>query len=173
MKKIKIILLLVFLLGIFTTCHKYPDGPAISFRTKMCRITGVWDLQYYEVDGFDSTSYVLNSPYYCRYYFQSGDKPCRGDESDHRFNLIAIRQGTVDACCGWAWDNSKATIGIDIIIETPGFLSIGAYTGGGRWDIQRLTNKELWLQMSNQRWGNFVYGNRKYYMRLKKISEKP
>jgi len=171
-KRISYCLLLLFITGIFSTCKKYPDGPRLSLRTKMARITGVWDLEYYEVDGIDSTNYVLNSPYYCRYYFKSENKPCRGDVSDHRFNLIAVNQSTVGSCCGWDWDNNKATIGIDIIIETTGFLAIGAYTGGGRWDVQRLTNKELWLKMSEKRWGNFVYSNRKYYMKLKKVSEK-
>ena len=74
MKYRKYILLFLLVAFCFTDCKKYPEGPTFSLRTKMARITGVWDVEYYEASGIDSTSYVLSSPCYCQYYFSMNTK---------------------------------------------------------------------------------------------------
>ena len=59
MKTTFLLTLIVALL--FTSCKKrFPDGPLISFRSKLERIQGVWNLSAYLVNGVDSTRYYNN-----------------------------------------------------------------------------------------------------------------
>ncbi|MBI4929161.1 MAG: hypothetical protein HY841_00240 [Bacteroidetes bacterium] len=171
MKKIiSYCLLFCFCTLFFTTCKKYPEGPKVSLRTKMARITGVWDVEYYEVDGIDSTSYILNSPYYYRYYFQRGPGACISKEM-HPLDLIMVNQVSQKHCCGWDISDSKDYIYIEVPAASQfySFFPLGGIVKGG-WDIQRLTNKELWLKLSDI---YVKYHNHNYYMKLKKVSEKP
>jgi len=39
-------------------CQKYPDGPAISFKSRTERISNTWKIDNYKVNGTDYTSLV-------------------------------------------------------------------------------------------------------------------
>ena len=54
----KKILLLFITIVLLYGCKKYPDGPAISLLSKESRITGEWDVEYFSVNGYDSTEYL-------------------------------------------------------------------------------------------------------------------
>lgn len=167
MKTKKYILLFLLVVFCISDCKKYPDGPRISLLTKMCRITGVWDVEYYEVDGIDSTSYILNSPYYYRLYFQRGHKSCIGDGFSP-LDLIFVNKNISAGCAGWGLSRSKEILGIDIAFSTAGFHPLGGAWKDSSWEIQRLTNKELWLKQSSTKYYPHIN-----FMKLKKISEKP
>lgn len=47
----------VIILGI-QGCDKYPEGPAISFKTRTERISNNWNVDNYKVNGTDYTSLV-------------------------------------------------------------------------------------------------------------------
>jgi hypothetical protein len=59
--KIKFALLIVFA-GLLTfgieSCKKYPDGPAISLKTRKERVANTWRVDNYKVNGTDFTSLV-------------------------------------------------------------------------------------------------------------------
>ncbi len=171
--KRKYLLVFLFIAFCITDCKKYPEGPTISLRTKMARITGVWDVEYYEANGIDSTSYVLSSPCYCRYYFSNSS-----NKSHPVAYGFSFRNSASPGSCGgdngwWGWSDKKTSIGLYATLFG-GFTPIGAYGNGAIWDIQRLTNKELWLKMNSDNPSyNYAYSHKNYYMKLKKVSEKP
>jgi hypothetical protein len=154
-KKVTYFLLLVFLAGILATCKKYPEGPFFSFRTRMQRITGVWDLELYSSNGVDSTSIIKALPCYCYYSF----KKDHVTESELEFVLISP-----SSSCGgsgtWYFAFGKSSVVITIYPGT-GFTPLGTYGTGGK--ILRLSNKELWIRSG--------LGSYSTEMHFKKISE--
>lgn len=46
-----------------TSCKKYPEGPAISLRSKTARVANTWKVEQYTVNGVDYTSQLTNSGY--------------------------------------------------------------------------------------------------------------
>lgn len=56
MKKVTIALSAAFLLAtILSSCKKYEEGPALSFRSKDARVINDWDVKYALEDGADKT----------------------------------------------------------------------------------------------------------------------
>lgn len=61
MKKSKLLTAFLFaalLLSIVPACKKYPEGPAISFRSRAERVANTWKVDNYKVNGSDYTSLV-------------------------------------------------------------------------------------------------------------------
>ena len=56
---LKIIFLLFLSFTILSSCKKYPDGPALSLRSKMNRVTNVWTIEKYLIDDVDQTTAML------------------------------------------------------------------------------------------------------------------
>ena len=143
LKRFTYFLLLVFVASTLTTCKKYPEGPNFTLRTAMCRITGVWDVTYYEANGIDSTSYVFNSPCYCRYYFS------KSRSGDNSYDL-SLRSVDSLGYCGsggeWSFYNKYKNVEIVIAGYAGSFSPIGAYGRTACWEIQKLTKEELWLK---------------------------
>lgn len=165
----KHILLFLLLIFCFTDCKKYPEGPNFTLRSAKCRITGVWELEYYEANGLDSTSYILSDPCYSRYYFKNDPKGCnRLDERQLKF--IPVNGLSCDGEGGWNFGRTKDYLSLDMCSM---LSSLGAYGRGASWKIRRLTNKEMWLKMNDEKGANKDYTHQNYYMKLKKISEKP
>ena len=56
MKKVTFALSAAFLLAVvLSSCKKYEEGPALSFRTKDARVVNDWDVKYALEDGKDKT----------------------------------------------------------------------------------------------------------------------
>ena len=57
--KRSILILTIITLGlsafIFTGCRKYPDGPALSLKSKSARLTNTWKVESYLKNGNDMT----------------------------------------------------------------------------------------------------------------------
>ncbi len=155
MKNIKIILLFIFLAGILPTCKKHPDGPTISLRTKKSRVMGHWDINKYLVNGADSTQSLLSrvscaTPIYF-YQMDKGDKECSIScpPTTYRYS-------------NWFFEDDKKILAFSnsdtsSVSYPPLHLSGRAKE---HWEIQRLTNKEMWLKTTTD--------NIEYYIELKK-----
>ncbi len=159
MKNIKIILLFVFLAGILSTCKKYPEGPIISFKTKMARVVGSWNIGKYTVNGSDSTQALL-SRVPC-------ERPMRF-EKPKGGNVVCyfVCSGAISIDGLWSFEGNKEKLHIKNYADTAikvAFPPISLSPNSPRyinWDIIRLTNKEMWLKVN--------YNNAEYYVELKR-----
>jgi hypothetical protein len=58
--KISILILLVgIMIPSLQSCKKYPDGPALSFRSRTARVANTWKVDNYKLNGTDYTSLVV------------------------------------------------------------------------------------------------------------------
>ncbi len=135
MKKFRLTMLMAATLVIvlnFSSCGKYEDGPAFTFRSKKGRLSGEWEIvkvgnqtiSGYEVvwefekdgDWSQNFSYSYGGSTYS--YTYNGD---------------------------WEWKSSKEELEIS--------YNDGGTVNSQRFEILRLTNKELWLEdEQNEKW---------------------
>lgn len=160
-KRIQLIII-VLLMTSFFACKKYEEGPIISLRTKMHRIAGSkedhkqWDVEYFSVDGVDSTGFLRNKPQYGKYIFSAKDQ--EGNcEYVYQSNSTTYREWGK-----WNFIDKKNNLEIYYYPKpntTP--FSVGAYNATYQvWEIQRLTEKDLWLKCT--------YQNKEYYVKFKR-----
>ena len=153
MKKLPVILLFVFLAGGISTCKKYPDGPWFSLRTAMARVAGSWKVESYIVNGNDSTD-VINSRLPCEYIVRFS-KP---EKSSPGYCSISCTYPLVGGGTGsWGFGENKTQLRIDGPTNNPTSQAFPPL--GFTWNIQRLTNKEMWLKTN--------YAGNDYYIELK------
>jgi hypothetical protein len=112
----KKLLILFFVSGtlVFTQCKKYPEGPAISLRSKQERIANTWKVSKYLENSVDKTSdfntifnnYVLTTTkggdYTITYkalslanYSESGSWSLSSDKEDITFTQSSPNNGSV------------------------------------------------------------------------------
>jgi len=143
-----------------TACKKYPDGPLLSFETKMNRIAGIetkqWNVDYYSINGYDSTAYLQAQPYYGQYSFYS-------KKSKNPNGFFFSSNNSTDAASGdWKFVNNKEDLNILLTFHSPSFLQFNTNPYIGRdvtWKIRRLTDSDLWLKTT--------YNGKEYFMKLK------
>ena len=154
MKKVVFFLLILFT---HAGCKKYPDGPLISLRTKEHRLTGEWDVEYFSINGYDSTAYLKSKPFYGKYVFSK-------QEDSHGRKFFAVEPTSVTHAYGsWEFTNRKEDVKISCDqtnCDTLSYTTVGAY---GRlnitWEIRRLKDKELWLKTT--------YNGKEYFVKFK------
>jgi hypothetical protein len=135
----KTIFLLIAITMLFTNCKKkYEEGPAISLRSVMHRLYGVYQLTSYTVDGIeslDSYNDSLSLTFTIRYddyneetYFKIDGKRKDGKETFVSFRWILLEKGRYIS-----------------ISDTYGNIGIGPFGQGKKplWHILRLTNSEI------------------------------
>ncbi len=122
-----------------TDCTKYPEGPAISLRTKTNRIAGVWFIQKYEIDGVDSLQHMGFETH--EYVF--GDKSCAQSVAGR--NCLS--------CSGdgeWYFPGGKRDRISFIFFASPSPFSyaydIDPQLSSRVWLIKKLKNKEMILE---------------------------
>ncbi|MCX6295116.1 MAG: hypothetical protein NTX97_03445 [Bacteroidetes bacterium] len=125
----------------FSGCKKYPDGPLFSIYSPQVRILGEWDVNYFSVNGFDSTSYLKAQPFYARYYIRSS----KLDNYSTFFALLNPGTG-YNGQGYWMFLENKTKIYFHLdLIYVPG--NIGPYCANDiTWKIRRLKKDELWLE---------------------------
>ncbi len=115
----KKLLILFFVSGtlVFTQCKKYPEGPAISLRSKKERIANTWKASKYLENSVDKTSdfnaifnnYILTTTkggdYTITYkvlsvanYSESGSWSLSSDKEDITFTQSSPNNGSVTTC---------------------------------------------------------------------------
>jgi len=134
-------------------CKKYPDGPLISLRSVKHRLAGTWDVEYFSINGNDSTSYLKSKYYYGMYaLFQKHDSHvCTYLLNDPNYTLRGDWQ---------LIDNKSRKLGI-YFFPWPGYSEhLGPYRASAEWEIRRLTEKEMWLKT--------IYNDgREYFVKFK------
>jgi hypothetical protein len=125
---IKISLFIVFIS--FASCKKYENGPAISLMSKKARISNIWKVDTYYLNGRDKTTeyrqLVVREKLI---FFQSGE---------FQYSELA----------NWVWATPEYSgkwkfVNDDEEVElTPNVSSVKTKT----YKILRLKNKSLWLE---------------------------
>lgn len=125
MKK-NIFLLFIFLAFSFAGCKKYKDGPFISLRTKIDRISNIWMLDKYIVNGEDSTLQYADFTY--RF------------SKDKSYDFFGTVNGVAWARSGdWEFIDSKKSIRLENLGSTSTY----------EYHITKLRNKELWFEQQD------------------------
>lgn len=109
----------------FTGCKKYDEGPAFSLSSKKVRVAGTWKFKSFIDNGNDDTQYFIDS----QWEFQKD-----GDFKD-------IENGNVYL---GSWEFASDKEAIDLTYDGDTY----------RWNITRLTNKEMWLERNDS--GHFI-----------------
>ena len=108
------------------SCNKYDDGPAFSLRTKKGRLVGEWKLDKVIYQG---QTQPLDSDYEIIYEFESnGDFEQTIEYGSYSYGYSGE----------WEFDDNGEELEIQINGE-----------GTDTWEINRLTNSELWLEDGN------------------------
>lgn len=154
-KHFKNFVLLVIASGFILTagCKKYPDGPLLSLRTKKQRLGAIWDVEYFSINGNDSTSYLKNQPFYGMYDFVVNH-----DSHDCYYTSASLGYSTYG---NWHLLNKNEDIKIGFVIDSSHKEQIGPYRAKeATWEIRRLTQKELWLKTT-------YTDGREYFLKFK------
>jgi hypothetical protein len=123
------------------SCKKYPDGPLVSIETKEKRIVGVWDVEYFEINGYDSNSYLKNKPFYGMYTLSEKEK---GEVAQAGYEASDDKY---DEGGWWELRNKKSYIFISLGNTLYPESKLGPYRASDvLWEIRRLTDKQLWLK---------------------------
>jgi hypothetical protein len=138
MRKNRNILLFLIIIFIITGCKKYDDGPTISFRSKKARVVGKWVTEKWIVDKYELT-YILD-------YDRTAEFTKDGIYRFHESDPLTLEETNLEGT--WDFRSEKEQ------------LILGLPTGRDNsmnyvlWDIIRLKNKELWLEMVDYSYPN-------------------
>jgi|SRR6218665_894718 len=151
---------LIFIAAIFILtagCKKYEDGPLLSLYTKKHRVMGTWDVEYFSINGYDSTTYLKSKPFYGMYNFGKGET----FYSIHPFLYSSNNVGFTENG-QWLFTDNKENIQIAFTDHsTKSETHLGAYRDHNViWKITRLTEKEMWLK-------NNYTDSREYFVKFK------
>jgi hypothetical protein len=149
------LLFIAFTFILTASCKKYPDGPLLSLRTKEHRVIGEWNVEYFSINGYDSTEYLKGQPLFGTYFFEKEDgRHIFGYISNDRLHSVGGK---------WEFRSNKKNIEIDIDHTSYTWVNfnlvIFSITKKTLWQIQRLTEKEMWLK------GTYTDG-REYFIKL-------
>lgn len=128
---------LTYIIGIFMllmACHKYENGPFISFRSVKNRVVGNWKLVEYTVNGESQLdSLVDDQEYWWRFKEDytlerdlGGNQPFKGEWeiNDDNNIIVTLKMYNVDGG--------------------------GVYYEKDTLELTRLTNKEMWAEHSGR-----------------------
>jgi hypothetical protein len=132
------LLILVLCAGIlFDGCKKYPEGPAISLRSKKERVANTWKPDAIISDGTDST--IFFTQYYKDYtlsLIKNGSYTISYYVAVPNFGNVSNTESGK-----WAFTSNKE----DLLI-TPTSVAIGTLPAPSTLQILKLYEKELWLR---------------------------
>ncbi len=157
--RISYLFLLVFLVGVFSTCKKYEEGPCISFKTKKSRLTGNWEPVVFLANEIDSLLFLKADTCYGFYSFL--------DNNDVNQKSQIIINDPFIICHeygAWSFINQKEILRINF--KDAARISILGPYGAKEdidWKIERLTNEDLWLKVE--------YHGINYEVKFKKTKE--
>ncbi|MBI3520359.1 MAG: DUF5004 domain-containing protein [Bacteroidetes bacterium] len=135
----KTLLAFIFLSSIllFTECKKYPEGPAISFRSKKERISNSWKVSELKINDVDSTAYYTNILHdYTLNINKSGSYTIT-----YFVTVPNIGNITNTESGFWSFSSNKKDLNL-----SPSSISYGNVPSSSSWQILKLYEKELWLR---------------------------
>lgn len=124
---------LTFILGMFMllmACHKYENGPFISFRSVKKRVIGDWKLVEYTVNGVDQYDSLVNGK---EHWWKLKED----------YSLIRETAGTQPLNGVWEIDSDNNIV---VTMKVPLNLNGEFYFEKDTLDLTRLTNKEMWIE---------------------------
>ncbi|MBI3502113.1 MAG: hypothetical protein HY063_09980 [Bacteroidetes bacterium] len=149
----------MLVVSFITDCKKYPDGPCISFRSPYERLTtAVWALEYWEVNGIDSTAAFLA-------------KPCLNSSAvGNKFYFNAKKgtssfQGGCSIYGNFSFDKPYNDIDIKIYSYSIPIFGPAPFPSSGSidWKIRKLTHTALWIETN--------YSSIDYKINFKRIGD--
>ncbi len=133
----KIILYLIVIAAIASSCKKYEEGPLISFRSAKNRVYGDYKLEKYTVNGADSLELIYDSLVNSFYFHHSES------ENFDLCDIFGVRRDGKMVVMKFEWEliekNSYLQIKVDGAIGTGPFGNRKT----SEWKILRLTHIEL------------------------------
>lgn len=160
MKIISINFVLLCIVSLFfSSCRKYDDctaWPTFS-SAEAVLLKGVWRIERYEVNGIDSTDYILSNPYYADIKFQDNgiDNDWAGSYMSGEFTGY------------YYFGSSELYIGGNDSLEksrNPFLCSLS----NTRAIIQCLRKNHFEVRFEHQRWWNST-SNNSYYFKFKNV----
>jgi hypothetical protein len=116
-KKLIFALAIAIMLNI-SSCKKYEEGPGFSLKSKIARLTGEWEVV--EIDKID---------------IPADEKIILEFEKDGDFKFAyEYYYNSYSYKGNWEWASDKESLNIDMDGDIV------------KWDILKLTNKELWFE---------------------------
>jgi hypothetical protein len=116
-KKLILALVIAIMLNI-SSCKKYEEGPGFSLKSKIARLTGEWEVV--EIDKID---------------IPADEKIILEFEKDGDFKFAyEYYYNSYSYKGNWEWASDKESLNIDMDGDIV------------KWDILKLTNKELWFE---------------------------
>jgi hypothetical protein len=153
-------LFIAFAFIVTASCKKYPDGPLLSLHSVKHRLAGTWDVEYFSINGYDSTSYLKSKIFYGMYYFVVS-------HSSNDFHYVG---NSPDYSHGGLWFLNNNGKELQVAFSQPNLHSehLGPYRSEDIviWEIRRLTEKELWLK-------NTYTDGREYLVKFKLFKNEP
>jgi len=131
MRTTKNILILFVILIIASSCQKYDDGPAISFRSKKARVAGKWN----------TDKWMINKIYLSTDQDTDRRAEFTVDGIYYYHERNPITHEVIDLKGTWDFQHNKE----QLILGLP--TNVDSQMTYQIWDIIRLKNKELWLEM--------------------------
>ena len=144
-------LILIVITTSFVSCKKYPENNLwLSSATNT--IAGDWKIDYYLVDGVDSTSYSDISAYVNgTFTFYKGETQGTFGARD-KFGELSLSQvgGSSGGLGSWGLDAKKKNV--RLYVGRVSIYNVGSqkdiFRATGYWKIKKLSRKEFWITNS-------------------------
>jgi hypothetical protein len=130
MRKNRIYLLTIIIILSLVSCKKYDDGPSLSLRSKKARVVGKWVTEYWLVNKYEQI-YMLDTS-------RKAEFTDDGKYIYHEYNPFTHHVTNAEGT--WEFRKEKE----QLLLSLPNQADSSAYQ---LWDIKRLKNKQLWLEM--------------------------
>lgn len=155
----KVSLLIALAIIFITSCKKYPDGPLINFESKEKRVLGIWWVNYFSIDGADSTAYLKSKPYYGCYIIYP---EIVGGGKEFGYSLMDNAgpnpNPNYNGAGYWMFLDHKKSIYFHFYSYVQG--ACGPYRANDvTWRIMRLEDTDLWLKTT--------YNGKEYFVKFK------
>ena len=164
MKTISNIFLILASVVVLSSCGKYEEGPAVSFRSSAKRLIGLWEFSSIKVDGIE---------YITSYFNDSTDlKISMTGTRDEIFAiLVEYNRNSSQLSTSLLELNDKSTEFTLCLSESPLYTDVTQYFYAlipalkeeNTWTIQRLSVNELWISAT--------YQEQIYNLQLSKIEQ--
>jgi len=154
MKKLHIIFWIVFIF-LINSC-RYDDGPLISFRTAFGRLYGVWEVEYFEINGINYTQeYKDNCNCIFHFGYYSYNRLFYENNQTRISSIVNINHDQKNIL--HVSSDGSSIVKYEFIGNS--FIS--------EWEVKKLTNQKLWIKSVYNDYDN----NKIYYIELKKIKD--
>jgi hypothetical protein len=146
MRNKRVFLLFIIIIFMVTACKKYDEGPTFSLRSKKARVVGKWITEMWMVNKYEQVSMLDTN--------RTAEFTEDGIYRYHEYNPYTHLAKNLEG--NWAFRSEKE----QLLLSLPGNADTSSYQ---IWDILRLKNKELRLEMVDYGFPNSVL----YEWRLK------